>query len=53
MNILQIMPVNMVNTIRLQVNASGKLLDSNIPSKMSPEAELNLNVSIAFPQSVR
>ena len=29
MDMLQIMPVNMVNEIRLQINASGKQLDSN------------------------
>ena len=29
MDMLQIMPVNMVNAIRLQINASGKQLDSN------------------------
>ena len=29
MDMLQIMPVNMVNEIRLQINTSGKQLDSN------------------------
>ena len=29
MDMLQIMPVNMVNAIRFQINASGKQLDSN------------------------
>ena len=31
MNLLQIVPVNMVNAIRHQINASGKQLDSNNP----------------------
>ena len=31
MDILQIMPVNMVNAIRLQINASGKQLERNTP----------------------
>ena len=31
MDILQIMPVNMVNASRLQINASGKQVDSNTP----------------------
>ena len=52
MNILQTMPVNMVNAIRLQINASGKQLDNNTPRKMSPEADLNLNLSSVFPQPV-
>ena len=31
MDILEIMPVNMVNAIRLQINANGEQLDSNTP----------------------
>ena len=31
MDILEIMPVNMVIAIRLQINANGKQLDSNTP----------------------
>ena len=31
MAILQIMPVNMVNALRLQINASGKQLERNTP----------------------
>ena len=52
MNILHIMPVNMVNAIILQINVGGKQLDNNTPRKMSPEAELNLNLSSVFPQSL-
>ena len=52
MDILQIMPVNMVNALRLQINASGKQLERNTPWNMSPEGELNLNLSSAFSQSV-
>ena len=31
MDILEIMPVNVVIAIRLQINANGKQLDSNTP----------------------
>ena len=31
MDILEIMPVDMVIAIRLQINANGKQLDSNTP----------------------
>ena len=48
MDMLQIMPVNMVNAIRLQINASGKQLDSNTSCKMFPESELNLNLSSVY-----
>ena len=42
----------MVNALRLQINASGKQLERNTPWNMSPEGELNLNLSSAFSQSV-
>ena len=31
MDILQVMPVNMVNALRLQINASGKQRERNTP----------------------
>ena len=52
MDILQIMLANIVNAIRLQINSNKKHLHSNTPWKMSPEAELNLNLSSVFAHSV-
>ena len=39
----------MVSAIRLQINTSGKQLDSNTFWNISHEAELNLNFSGVFP----
>ena len=41
--------------IRLQINANGKqlkIVGSNTPWEMSPEAELKLNLSSVFPHSM-
>ena len=49
------MPVNIVNAIRLQINVNGKqliIICDNSPWKMSSKAEVKLNLSSIFPQSV-
>ena len=45
------MPVNIVNAIRLPWKIAHNKLVA-IPLKMTPKAELNLNLSSMFPQSV-